>query len=228
MTNTNKQVRGFSMSGEQESSVSVDAAGSLVCPYCHIDIEMQPIDYLRLSSDEIRIFLKCKSCREAFIGHYGRKSMNGVYYLLKLIGGNPKMTEFSDKINEISPSFVKIYNQSELAESQNLEEISGIGYRKSLEFIIKDFLLHRMPEKSEKIKKSFLGNCIKENIDNKRIKDIAEKATWLGNDEAHYSRVWGDKDVSDLKKMIEIIVNYVDMELSTDSYLEEMVKPLES
>jgi hypothetical protein len=32
----------------------------------------------------------------------------------------------------------------------------------------------------------------------------ASRATWLGNDETHYIKKWPDKDLSDLKKLIDI------------------------
>ena len=36
--------------------------------------------------------------------------------------------------------FLTIYNQSLSAEDNNLDQIAGIGYRKALEFLIKDYL----------------------------------------------------------------------------------------
>jgi len=70
-------------------------------------------------------------------------------------------------------------------------EICGVGYRKSLEFLIKDYLIGRAPEGEgqaaavEAIKKKFLGTCIKEDIEDANIKLVAQRATWLGNDETH-------------------------------------------
>lgn len=222
-TNTTKSINGTTMSGGTEYSIDIEAHKSLICPYCHTDIEVQPTFFLKLNNGTFRVLLKCKKCDEAFIGHY-IIVRDRTCLLTKLIGGNLKFTDFSKNINEASPNFVKIYNQSEHAEKENLEEISGIGYRKALEFLIKDFLIAKNPEKEDEIKRKFLGNVIKDYLDNERIKGIAERASWLGNDETHYTKVWNDKDVHDLKKMINIIVNYIDTELLTDSYLESMQK----
>ena len=63
---------------------------------------------------------------------------------------------------------------------------------------------------------------IKEIIDNPRIKEIARRATWLGNDETHYFRKWDDKDLEDLKKLIQITVHFISMELGADKYIGEM------
>jgi hypothetical protein len=59
-------------------------------------------------------------------------------------------------------------------------------------------------------------------IENSRIKDIAKRATWLGNDETHYFKKWEDKDLDDLKKLIEITVHFISMEIEADKYMEEM------
>lgn len=63
----------------------------------------------------------------------------GNLYLQKSEPISPSCKEFDSEIQEISPSFVKIYNQALAAEELNLSEIAGMGYRKSLEFLIKDF-----------------------------------------------------------------------------------------
>jgi hypothetical protein len=227
-SNTTKSVAGFTMSGSQDNQIAIDAGSSLMCQYCHTDIEVQPIVFLRIDETNVKVFLKCKKCQEGFVGSYSRGPDFRTYYLQKIIGGNPKFNIFSVNIKKISPNFVKIYNQSECAEKENLEEISGMGYRKSLEFLIKDFLVKKFSEKEDEITNKFLGNCIKDYFENKRIQEIAERATWLGNDETHYTRIWENKDVEDLKKMIDILVNYIDMELLTDNYLDDMPKTKKS
>ena len=67
-------------------------------------------------------------------------------------------------------------------------QICGTGYRKSLEFLIKDYLISTLPEdQHEAIKNKFLNNCIRDNISNINIKTVASRAVWLGNDETHYT-----------------------------------------
>lgn len=39
---------------------------------------------------------------------------------------------------QVSPQFVEIYNQAKAAESFQLDQITGLGLRKALEFLIKD------------------------------------------------------------------------------------------
>lgn len=166
------------------------------------------------------VFFYCTNneCRRSFVGHYA-KDGSGHFVINSISSGNLSSMGFSEEINKISPSFVKIYNEAYAAEQYNLNEISGVGYRKSLEFLIKDYVLFiNMNKKDfeEKVRKKFLGKCIEEYVEDKRIKEISKRAVWLGNDETHYTRKWG-KELSELKKLIDLTVHWIEAEeLSKD------------
>ena len=155
------------------------------------------------------------------IGYYSRQSITGEFYLQRTGPVIPKGKDFNEEITKISKNFVDIYNQSSYAEDNGLSLISGIGYRKSLEFLIKDYLIILNPEEEDKIINMPLGQCLKK-LENHSIKEMAKRATWIGNDEAHYSRKWENKDVTDLKRLIEVTVYYISMDLSSRTYLTEM------
>lgn len=109
-----------------------------------------------------------------------------------------------------------------VAESHNLNHIAGMGIGKSLEFLVKDFAVKLHPDKEEEIKGKLLGRCIQEYIDDTKVKIVAEKATWLRNDETHYVRKWEDKDVQDLKNLIRVTVNFIESYLLAKKYKDEM------
>ena len=67
-----------------------------------------------------------------------------------------------------------------------------------------------------------LANCIKEFVTDERIKSVAKRAVWLGNDETHYVRKWETKNLVDLKKLISLTVHWIEMEKLTESFEEEM------
>lgn len=123
---------------------------------------------------------------------------------------NSSQEKFDKYIENISPMFCIIYNQALEAESHNLTELTGIGYRRALEFLVKDFLIHRNPDEAETIKSQPLGKCI-QSIDNKSINTLAEKSAWLGNDHAHYISKHADKTVEDLKKLINATQYFIAM-----------------
>jgi len=58
------------------------------------------------------------------------------------------------EIDSVSARFCTIYNQSRAAEDHGLLEIAGVGYRKSLEVLVKDFCVALRPADSATIKKS--------------------------------------------------------------------------
>lgn len=143
-------------------------------------------------SRDLEVLFSCPDikCKRAFIGYYHIIPGRGWTFTGKTSQGNMNGKEFSNTITEISPSFDKIYNEAYKAEQQDLEEICGVGYRKALEFLIKDYLISKGEENEETIKNAPLGQCIQNYVNDDRIKKVAKRAAWLGNDETHYVRKW--------------------------------------
>jgi len=133
---------------------------------------------------------------------------------------------FPKNIETISPLFCLTFNQALIAEENKLDQICGPGYRKALEFLVKDYLAGYLYKdeinKQEEVKRAFLANAIEKHIDQDRIKQCAKRAARLGNDEVHYTRKWDDKDIYDLKSLILMTVNHIDLTIESDRYLKEM------
>jgi len=125
-------------------------------------------------------------------------------------------------ISEVSPTFVDVYSQALAAESLGLGQLTGIGLRKALEFLIKDFAITKNPGAKEAILKKSLASCIGEYISDESVKQVAKRAAWLGNDETHYLRKWEDKDIKDLKVLISLSVNGIHNILLSEKYIKEM------
>jgi hypothetical protein len=132
--------------------------------------------------------------------------------------------DFPQEVVALSPNFVAIFNQAHHAEQEKLDLICGVAYRKALEYLIKDYVIKRYPEDDSKIKSMPLQQCIQKFITEPSIKLMAERATWLGNDETHYIRKWQDKDLQDLKNLIDLTVYFISMSLKALRYQEEMVR----
>lgn len=128
----------------------------------------------------------------------------------------PKPRKFDDKIVKLSPNFIETYNQSNSAEIYNLNQISGMGYRKALEFLIKDYCIYKKPDKKDDILKSLLGKCIDTYIDDTKVKNLAKVSAWLGNDETHYIKKFEDKDINDLKRFINTALYFILYNLNAD------------
>ena len=118
--------------------------------------------------------------------------------------------------------FVQIYKQSVVAETFGLHQLHGIGLRKALEFLVKDFAKSQMPTEKDAIENTQPLQCINNYLDDQRIRQSATLATWLGNDETHYIRKWQDKDIKDLKVLIKLTVNWIENVLLSEKYVMNM------
>lgn len=105
-----------------------------------------------------------------------------------------------------------------------LRLVSGPGYRKALEFLIKDYLTSQQTsdEAKKEIANSPLMTVIKKYVTDKRMLTTAERAAWLGNDETHYVRKWEDKDLQELKKLIQLTSYWIQSEHLTSEVASSM------
>jgi|SRR3989344_1379255 len=205
------------------------------CPACGKGI--QPITHSSFGVDTwrryegfLQVVYICprEPCRRLFIAKYlpsefsiGDDTLQlNRTYLLEIID----FQEFPEFIKTTSKDFSDIYNQSKIAEENGLLLIAGSGYRKALEFLIKDYLIKSNPNDKQIIENEPLGRVIKR-IDDKRIEVLASRAAWLGNDETHYTRKWIDQDLKDLKNLIGMVVDLIDLIERSREYVEVMPSP---
>ena len=199
------------------------------CPICNSSIA--PVEKSKFFNSDSKMYFfmfECPACNKGFITHYNytneRKIKNDISYnMLKLVDSYPKVPElhqFDENIKKLSSNFCEIFNQAYVAEQMDLNEIAGIGYRKALEFLIKDYCIDKNKEQEEKIKKEPLSQVITNYILSDKIKNLAKASIWIGNDETHYVRKYEDKDIKDLKRFISATVAYITYELIADSAQE--------
>lgn len=156
----------------------------------------------------------CHCCEQVFIGNYGTDgfkiatldSIEPICNIVKKV--------FPKNIEEVSPNFCEIYNQAYASQQYSLNDISGIGYRKALEFLVKDYAILLNPNDEEIIKNATLSKCINEYIDSKRIKQLALASAWIGNDETHYTKKHQEYNVDDLVVFIEAMASFINSDLS--------------
>src|SRR3990172_2177132 len=210
-----------------EKPISIDTYPDK-CPVCHNGMQATYIDATLKGYDELQAIFLCpiNVCKSYFIGKYSRTSYRDLsgtdYYLNSLAPYSPEPERFGEIISELSSDFCSIYNQAMFAEKWRLDKICGPGYRKSLEYLVKDYLIKAKPDEETKIKSMRLGKCIETYIADSKVRACAERAAWLGNDETHYFRKWVDKDLQDLKILIKLTVNFVESDLLAAKYSSEM------
>jgi len=195
------------------------------CPYCHKTIvPIELYGHIINTARELEVIFICPNfdCYRSFIAYYIYVGNSNYNYRGFTSIGNTEDKIFTENLLKISKSFVTIYNQAYTAEQYKLDEIWGVGYRKALEFLIKDYLKINKPNEIEDIEKKPLGKCINDYVDDIKIKTVAKRAVWLGNDETHYTRKWEEKDLKDLKILIDLTVHWIEMETLTKTFEEEM------
>ena len=204
------------------------------CPLCHHGIEPLMIgsNVVKGKSHKgniLQLLYRCprQDCQRAFIATYWqthniRGGFDKLFSLRNTAPYRGKEPVITDEIKTISANFIEIYSQAHTAEHYGLNQIAGVGYRKSLEFLLKDFCISKYPDKEQEIKAKFLGVCINEFVDDVNIKECARRAAWLGNDETHYVRKWEDKEIKDLKILLELTMAWIRNYVLTAQYLADM------
>ena len=209
-----------------------NVAAPEVCPLCHHAIDPRSLSgHLTKAPGQppmLDAVLLCPrdACNRLFVAHYLRDPSDHSRWKFKehfpMIVAQKA---FPAEITKTSVRFEEIYNQAHHADQVGLDLICGAGYRKALEFLVKDYAKSKNAGKDDKIEKKQLGLCIQEYIDHPTVQAIASRATWLGNDETHYIRKWADKDLSDLKKLIELTVHWISLDLLSAEVVKDMPDP---
>jgi hypothetical protein len=199
------------------------------CPLCYRDQVSVFVTAFKPTYDTCQIVYRCtnKDCQSFYIAYYREdikeyKTIHEEYKLITTRPQNIKELIFEKEIRKLSPNFCEIFQEAIFAEMRNYKQIAGVGYRKSLEFLVKDFCIKKHPTKKQEIKKAWLMSCIKNYISDLTIQRCAELATWLGNDETHYIRMWKNKDIDDLKALIQLTKNWMLTNIQTDKYVRSM------
>lgn len=174
-------------------------------------------------TDTVAVLLQCVLCYKFFTRMFLLREYNEHDYLkeISLTYTPPISTNIPENIIEISSRFPEIYNQALQAKQYGLKEIYGMGLRKALEFLVKDFAIHLNPDIESKIKKQQLGQVINENFNAfPNIKDLFTAAAWIGNDETHYERKHPDKDAETIQKFITTIMFQISSQLTYEEALQ--------
>ena len=125
------------------------------CPICHRSINVgisgpivSTIPDGSQAISRLQVLFRCprSKCDRLFLGVYegtwklGSPVPASSSWKSTLFPAVLAPREFDPIICRLSPEFVRIHEQAAVAEMHGLDRICGAGYRKSLEFLIKDFL----------------------------------------------------------------------------------------
>jgi hypothetical protein len=149
-----------------------------ICPHCHVVNKPKRIwQEFTKDTDNILTFLSAWSCAnekcsKVFVCMH--KDVSGSMSFKRFLNGLPKGPNWPIPIIELKngnpkePSkpeesrFIKTYLQSLVAENSGLDELAGMGYRKSIEYLVKDWAIQNNPSDKETIENCWLGQVIKD------------------------------------------------------------------
>lgn len=205
---------------DDNQSYLTDINLASTCPICGVSLTPQVLSAFILidgeDEDQNKCFVTnyCPNCDECFISRHTHNTDIYVYEYDSSAPMNYFKQTFSPDLEQLSPDFVSIYNDSLHAESLGMTSICGVGYRKALEFLVKDFAISNHPDAQDAISRAPLAQCIDNYIDNPRLKALAKASAWLGNDETHYVKKHPQYGTAELKTFINAFVTFIDSELA--------------
>lgn len=195
--------------------IKVEEVGE--CPLCNTATSPTFINGYLIGNKENYIpltafvILYCPRCKQLYTAKYHFVNGLSVSNLVEVYPQNLSHVKFSDNINNLSPEFVNLFNQAIEAEGNpSTSGLAGLGYRKALEFLIKDYLIKLKNQDKNTIIQLELGKCVSKLSDD--LQDIAKASVWLGNDETHYFRKNLDFSITDLKDFINCLVSDIERE----------------
>ena len=198
------------------------------CPHCGKSISPEKIHISdsedSYSSGDARfvVTFRCSrsACKKYFAVEYIFTSTSELCSIAKYSYRPPIKVKLPENIEKVSPVFVEIYSQATVAESEALDQIAGVGYRKAAEFLIKDYVISKNPSDEEQIKSIMLGKVIADYLnDFPKIQALAKSVAWIGNDETHYVRRHDGKDIEDLKRFILSAAQFIAADYDADEAL---------
>lgn len=200
----------YSSSSSSERNFTVDIPD--VCPSCHgkqAPVMVSSHHYKRGEEHVAVCTFICYRCQMPFLSMYSYESAEPLF----VAPSRHAPRAFATNIESLSPRFVSVYNQAQQAESDGLDEICGMGYRKALEILVKDYALYLNPTAAESIASEPLSSTIRR-LEDPDIRILAERSAWLGNDNVHYHEKFPEYGVSDLKTLIDATALRISLNLT--------------
>lgn len=198
------------------------------CPLCHsafngemMESALAPFEFSQYGKKKrdacLYVLHYCQVCSLGFCGIYspGRDDGIELYELVAVAPEKSVPLQFAPEIAELSQSFVNICEEAYTAEKSGLTLICGMGYRKALEFLIKDYLISKFPQNTDAIAREPLAQSIRR-IDNPKIQVLAERSAWLGNDETHYVKKHEEYSYKDIKSFLDAMVAFISYEKTVE------------
>lgn len=118
----------------------------------------------------------------------------------------------NDILATISPKFIDMYNQALQSEHAGNIELAAIGYRASLEVLVKDFAINELHEPANNVEEKKLFDAISQYLNQPDLINTADVVRILGNDYTHYKRKYPQHDFELLKGYMDIFLKQIEVQ----------------
>ena len=187
------------------------------CPYCDKIVEVKIIEGF-CKEDECGyhgiLITECPSCNKYSATLYNElleSFQRDAAYPYQQLPNNDNCDKIivPEEISAISPDFQNLLDQAAKAECSGLEDLAAIGYRRALEFLVKDYCIFAWPGDTETIKNSTLhATILKLQEISPIIENIAKKIKDIGNDHTHYIKRY-PYTYKEMKRLILILIPFL-------------------
>lgn len=154
------------------------------------------------------VMYTCNSCNKRYLATYDLDvpSKTG-----KFSSFHPALAvEYeNDLLEPVSQKFINAYSQALRAEHAGDIDLAGMGYRKALECLLKDFAITELGVDISAVEKLSVYDVIGKYYDND-IQVSADVVRILGNDYTHYESKHPETDFNVLKRYMDIFVALIE------------------
>jgi len=196
---------------ENVKALEISANKPLYCPLCSIPQSgmLKEGKYFLRSNNlfYVTFFYECSVCHNTYLTIYD-VDCNDKKAKFKAFHPSISPSYFDDKLSKISERFIDMYNQALTCENSNHIELAAIGYRSSLEYLIKDYAINELNEDKDSVGKMSLSNAISKYLDSEAV-NSADVVRILGNDYTHFERKYPEYDFEILKAYMEIFIQQI-------------------
>ncbi|MFT9268401.1 MAG: hypothetical protein ABF539_02695 [Liquorilactobacillus nagelii] len=185
-----------------------------LCPWCGVSFNPLIDRVATFDESETHTFVLQMHCN-----YCGKKSINvvtGKEYsnmIQQILYPAPSSRKFNGLLTSLSPRFVSLYNSAERAEQSGDLDLAGMGYRASLEILLKDFAIESTNDSKDKVAKFNLSQAINAYFGDNPFGMIPADVVRLeANDFVHWNRpddfVPATK-LAEIKSYLEIFIQVV-------------------
>lgn len=194
------------------STFSFNYQKPTTCPHCGLGTDATLKDKATYSFNGNRLLVstcECTACHRHFF--FACESSGGQDAKMVTIYPCQQIVPYENKIlASISERFIDMHNQALQAEYNQNIELAAIGFRSSLEILVKDYAIQELGEPVETVAKQSLCNAIAIYLRQPDLVKTADVVRILGNDYTHYQRKFPEHDFELLKKYMEIFLAQIE------------------